>query len=188
VDFHQAGTNNSDYVTNSIEISGTRILYNAFLNWRRAPLSLHNATDVNVIGNYFGPPITNDNFVPLTNDVIADLWASDFPNLRFTNNVNATTIANTKTVNEDGTNVSIANAFQLPIAPKLTANLAGSNVLVSWVSPSPGFVLQQIVKLTRGTNNWSDVTNDPTLAGESNFVVMPLVSGATNQFFRARQR
>ncbi len=101
VELHNADTN-SDYVTNGLEISGIRILYNAFLNWRRAPLSLHNATDVNVIGNYFGPPLTNDK-VPLTNDVIADLWASDYPNLRFTNNVNATTLPDNETINEDGT-------------------------------------------------------------------------------------
>ena len=56
----------SDDVTNGLEISGIRILYNAFLDWRRAPLTLHNATDVNVIGNYFGPPVTNDNLVPLS--------------------------------------------------------------------------------------------------------------------------
>ena len=124
--------------------------------------------------------------MPLTNDVIADLWASDYPNLRYMNNVNATTITNTKAINEDGTNVTIANAFQLPAAPKLAANLAGSNVLVSWVSPSPGFVLQQIAKLT-GTN-WVDVTNAPVLDGESNVVAVPWMSGATNQFFRAQQR
>ena len=28
--------------------------------------------------------------LPLTDDVIADLWGSDYPSLRFTNNVNAT--------------------------------------------------------------------------------------------------
>jgi hypothetical protein len=188
VAFNQAGANNLNYVTNDLEISGIRILYNAFLNWRRAPLTLHNATDVNVIGNYFGPPITNDNLVPLTNDVIADLWASDYPNLRFTNNVNATTIANTKTINEDGTNTAIANAFQLPASPKLAVALAGSNVLVSWVSPSPGFLLQQIGNLAKSTTNWLDVTNAPMLAGESNIVTVAVTKNITNQFYRARQR
>jgi len=185
VEFHQASIN-SDYVTNDLQISGLRILYNAFLNWRRAPISLHNVTDVHVIGNYFGPPITNDNLIPLTNDVIADLWASDYPNLRFTNNVNATTITSTKTINEDGTNTAVANAFQLPSAPKLTVCLAGSNALVSWVSPSPGFVLQQIGKLN-GTN-WSDVAGAPALAGGSNNVIVSAKMDGTNQFFRARQR
>ena len=187
VEFHNA-TIASDYVTNGFEISGIRILYNAFLNWRRAPLSLHNATDVNVIGNYFGPPITNDGLVPLTNDVIADLWVSDYPNLRFMNNVNATKIKNTDAISEDGSNVTIAKAFQLPAAPELATTLINSNVMVSWTSPSPGFVLQELDKLTGSTNNWSDVTNEPVLAGESNLVTLSLTKTLTNRFYRARQR
>ena len=183
--FNQAGANNLNYVTNGFEISGIRILNNAFLNWRRAPISLHNVTDVNVIGNYFGPPITNDDLVPLTNDVIADLWASDYPNLRFTNNVNATTITNTKAINEDGTNAAIANAFQLPAAPKLAANLAGSNVLVSWVSPSPGLCCN---KSANERHELVGCHERAVLAGESNIVTMTLAQGATNQFYRARQR
>jgi hypothetical protein len=51
--------------------------------------------------------------VPLIHDVIADLWAPDFPNLRFTNNVNATTITNTEAINENGTHTSVAKAFQI---------------------------------------------------------------------------
>ncbi|HXR03153.1 MAG TPA: hypothetical protein VN836_00420 [Verrucomicrobiae bacterium] len=185
---HKADTA-SDDVTNGFEISGIRILYNAFLNWRRAPLTLHNATDVNVIGNYFGPPITNDDLVPLTNDVIADLWVSDYPNLRFTNNVNATTLPDAATVNEDGTLVAPpVNAFQMPTGPRLAVNLSGTNLVVGWISPSPGFVLQQVGELAGGTNNWSDVTNAPVLAGESNLVTLTLNGTITNQFYRARQR
>jgi hypothetical protein len=176
----------SYYVTNGFEISGIRILYNAFLNWRRAPLALRNVTDVHVIGNYFGPPMTNDGLVPLSSDVIADLWASDYPNLRITNNVNATTLPDSMTVNQDGTIGSIANAFQLPAAPQLAANLSGSNVTVSWVSPAPGFVLQQINNLASG--NWLDATNSPDLAGVSNVVTTVLAPGVTNLFFRTRQR
>jgi hypothetical protein len=113
----------------------TSTQFHAFLNWRRAPLSLHNATDVNVIGNYFGPPITDDDLVPLANDVIADLWVSDYPNLRFADNVNATTLPNDATINEDGRRASVpVNAFQPPAAPQLAANLSGSNLVVSWVS------------------------------------------------------
>jgi hypothetical protein len=187
VEFHNA-TIRSDYVTNGFGLSGIRILYNDFLDWRRAPLSLHNATDVNVIGNYFGPPLTNDDLVPLTQDVIADLWASDYPNLRFTNNVNASTIKDTIAVDEDGTNVTITNAFQAVTASTLAAALAGSNVIVSWVSPSPAFVLQQAGELHGGANNWTEISNNPTLAGESNVVTMPLASGIRNQFYRAMQR
>jgi hypothetical protein len=178
----------SDYVADGLEISGIRILYNAFLDWRRAPLTLHNATDVNIVGNYFGPPVTNDGLAPLTNDVIADLWASDYPNLRFSNNVNATALPDSQTIDEDGTTTVIADAFQLPTAPMLTANLSGANFVVSWVSPSPGFQLQQIDDLGSGTNNWVDSTNTPWLAGESNIVTLPLSPGVTHVFFRARQQ
>jgi hypothetical protein len=184
---HKADTA-SDYVSNGFEISGIRVLYNAFLNWHRAPLTLHNATDVNVIGNYFGPPATNDGLVPLTNNVIADLWASDYPNLRFTNNVNGSTLPNSQTIVEDGTPATITNAFQLPTAPRLAANLSGTNLLVSWVSPSPGFTLQQINKLVHGANNWVDATNAALLAGQSNIVTFPLSPQATNVFFRTRQQ
>ncbi len=164
VEFHQASIN-SDYVTNDFEISGIRILYNAFLNWRRAPLSLHNVTDVHVIRNYFGPPITNDDLVPLTNDVIADLWASDYPNLLFTNNVNGTTLPDSKSINEDGSSTSIVNAFQMPAPPLLATSLwEPTSSSVGW-SPSPGFVLQQINQLNGGANAWVDTTNNPWLAG-----------------------
>ena len=119
--------------TGGLEISGIRILYNAFLNWRRAPLSLHNATDANVIGNYFGPPLTNDGYAPLTNDVIADLGACDYPNLRFTNNVNATTLPDNHPINENGTNAAVTlNAFRPPVASWLAAHLSGANLLVNW--------------------------------------------------------
>jgi hypothetical protein len=188
VEFHNA-TITSDYVTNGLEISGIRILYNAFLNWRRAPLSLHNATDVNVIGNYFGPPLTNDGYVPLSNDVIADLWASDYPNLRFTNNVNATTLPDSGTINEDGSLAATpANAFQPPAAPQLAANLSGTNLVVSWVSPGPGFVLQQVNQLNGGPISWLDTTNTPWLAGASNIVTLTLAPGTASQFYRTRQR
>jgi hypothetical protein len=187
VELHQADIT-SDDVTNGLEISGIRILYNAFLNWRRAPLLLHNATDVNVIGNYFGPPITNDDLVPLARDVIADLWVSDYPNLRFANNVNATGLSNSQTIRQDGTNAPLANAFQTPTAPRLTVSLAGTHVAVSWVSPAPGFVLQQVNLLADGTNRWVDALNAPGLAGASNLVAVPLLPGVTNQFYRARQR
>lgn len=188
VEFHNA-TINSHYVTNGLDISGLRILYNAFLNWRRAPLSLHNATDVNVSGNYFGPPLTNDIYVPLAEDVIADLWACDYPNVRFTNNVNATTLPDNHTINEDGTLAAVpANALRTPAAPRLVANLSGTNLAVTWTSPSPGFVLQQINSLNNDSNNWLDVTHTPWLAGASNNVTLTLPDTATNQFYRARQR
>jgi hypothetical protein len=173
-------------ITNGFDISGIRILNNAFLNWRRAPLVLRNVTDVHVIGNYFGPPLTNDGLVPLSSDVISELSASDYPNLLVTNNVNATTLPDSGTVNKDGTIGTIVNAFELPVAPQLAANLTGSNVMVSWVSPAPGFVLQQINNLA--SSNWVDAINSPSLADASNVVTTTLTPGVTNVFFRTRQR
>ena len=174
-------------VTNGFEISGIRILYNAFLDWHRAPLTLHNATDVNVIGNYFGPPETNDGLVPLTSDVAGDMWASDYPNLRISGNVNATTLANSNAISEDGAKVTVANAFAAAAAPVLSAGVDGTNVVVSWTSATPGFVLQQTGSVTNGVVNWADATNQPALAGASNVVTFA-IAGGTNQFYRARQR
>ncbi len=82
VELHQTRYN-SDYVSNTFGIFGIRILNNAFLNWRRAPLSLHNVGDVRVEGNYFGPPITGDGLIPLADDVIADLWSCDYTTMHW---------------------------------------------------------------------------------------------------------
>jgi len=120
--------------------------------------------------------------------VIADLWVSDYPNLRFTNNVNATGLPNSQTISQDGTNAPFANAFQLPTEPRLAASLAGTNVVVSWVSPAPGFVLQQANSLSGDMSHWVDALNAPELAGASNLVAVPLSPGVTNEFYRARQR
>ncbi|SPE50786.1 hypothetical protein SBV1_1200014 [Verrucomicrobia bacterium] len=179
---------NTDYVPSGFEISGIRILYNAFLDWRRAPLSLHNATDVNVIGNYFGPPLTNGNYVPAASNLIVDLWASDYPNLLFTNNVNATGLPDPKTIFEDGTAAPVAGAFQPPAGPRLTASLSGSNRIVTWLSPSPGFVLEQTGQLGSGSNNWVLSASAPVLQGASNVVTLPVAPGEASVFLRARQR
>ena len=78
-------------------------------------------------------------------------------------------------------------AFQAVASPVLTASPAGSNVTVSWVSPSPGFVLQENGNLA-GASNWADVSNNPTLAGQSNLVTRSRATVHTNQFYRAIQR
>jgi len=187
VELHKTA-DGTDYVPTGFEISGIRILYNAFLDWRRAPLSLHNATGVSVIGNYFGPPLTNGNYVPAASNLIADLWASDYPALLFSNNVNATGIADSKAISEDGSAVAIVGAFQAPAGPRLAAVLSGSNLVVNWVSPSPGFVLEQASRLGSGSNNWVLCTNTPVLQGASNVVTLPLAPGDLSLFLRARQR
>jgi hypothetical protein len=187
VELHSTA-NGTDYVPSVIDISGIRILYNAFLNWRRAALSLHNATDVNVIGNYFGPPLTIGNYVPASSNIIADLWVSDYPNLLFADNVVATNVPGSGTIFEDGTAVSIAGAFQPPAGPRLAASLSGSNVVVSWVSPAPGFVLGQVGQLGKGSNNWVLSAHAPVLEGASNLVTLPVGPGQTSLFLRAQQR
>lgn len=187
VEFHQTA-DNTDYVPSGFDVSGIRILYNAFLDWRRAPLSLHNATDVNVIGNYFGPPLTNGNYVPASSNRIADLWASDYPNLRFTNNVNATGLPDAQTVFEDGIATPIAGAFQPPAGPRLASGLAGSNLVITWLSPAPGFVLEQTSQLRNGSNSWVLSPTAPVLQGASNVVTLPLAPGESALFLRARQR
>jgi hypothetical protein len=187
VELHKTA-DGTDYVPSGFDISGIRILYNAFLDWRRAPLSLHNVTGVNVIGNYFGPPLTNGDYVPAASNVIADLWASDYPNLLFTNNVNATGLVDSKAISEDGSTVAISGAFEPPAGPQLTALTSGSNIIVSWASPSPGFVLEQEAQIASGSNNWVLSTNAPVLQGASNVVTLQATPGQPSLFLRAQQR
>jgi hypothetical protein len=187
VELHKTA-DGTDYVPSGFEISGIRILYNAFLDWRRAPLSLHNVTGVNIIGNYFGPPLTNGNYVPAASNIIADLWASDYPNLLFTNNVNATGLPDSTAISEDGSAVAMAGAFQPPAGPRLNALPSGSNLVVNWVSSSPGFVLEQATQLANGSSNWVLSTNLPVLQGASNVVTLQVEPGDSSLSLRARQR
>jgi hypothetical protein len=177
----------SDFSPVGFDISSIRILNNAFLDWRRAPLSLHNATDVNVIGNYFGPPLTNDGLVPLSADEIADLWASDYPNIRFRNNVNATTLPNGQLIREDGTFAPGADGFQPLMPPQLELTFSGGNELISWLSPVPGFVLQETSTPGSGAT-WTDVANPVYIVGPSNVVTLSFPSGVPARFYRTRQR
>ena len=177
---------NSDYVSNTFGIQGIRILNNAFLNWRRAPLSLHNVSDVHVLGNYFGPPITNDGLVPLTNDIIADLWSCDYTSLQLKDNVNAAGIANGSTITEDGHFVVMTNAFRPLTAPLLNVSRQSTNTIVTWPSIAPAFILQQNSSLTGG--NWIDLTNEPLINGSSNTVMPFLNPGVPQIFYRAVQR
>ncbi len=160
----------SDDVTNTFGISGVRILHNAFLNWRRAPLSLHNVSDCRVTGNYFGPPLTNDDLVPLASDEIADLWSCDYPSLSLAENINGTTIPDEDTISEDGILTTVTNAYRPLTPPSLSFYLRPGNAMVSWTAEAPAFVLQQAGTLTGG---WVDTTNLPYLTGVSNQVTLP---------------
>ncbi len=188
VELHQTAYG-TDYVPGTFGISGIRILNNAFLNWRWVPLTLHNVSDYHVIGNYFGPPITNDDLVPLGDDWVADLWSCDYTSMNFSGNINATTIPNKITIAEDDYYTTVTNAFQSLASPFLSLNVQSSNALVSWSSPAPSFVLQQVPVLSAGKLNWTTVTNAPYIMGASNLVTLPRTLGTTiHPFYRAVQR
>jgi hypothetical protein len=80
-----------------------------------------------------------------------------------------------------------SNSSPLP-APRLTSSLIGANVVVTWVSPAPGFVLQQAGRLPARSNDWEDVPASPALVGESNAVVLATIVNPSNQFYRTRPR
>jgi hypothetical protein len=187
VELHQTAYG-TDYVTNMFGISGIRILNNAFLNWRNVPLTLHNVSDYHVIGNYFGPPITNDDLVPLGYDWVADLWVCDYASMNFSGNVNATTIPGEYTIAEDNYFTAVSNAFQSLTSPWLSINAQPPNDVISWLSPAPGFVLQQANAVSAGGSAWTTVTNAPYIMGISNSVTLPQRSGAAHVFYRAVQR
>ncbi|HEY1790523.1 MAG TPA: hypothetical protein VGJ73_20415, partial [Verrucomicrobiae bacterium] len=149
VELHQTAYN-TDYVTNTFGISGIRILNNAFLNWRIVPLTLHNVSDCRVIGNYFGPPITSDNLVPLEDDWIADLWVCDYGSMTFSGNVNATAIANAYTIAADDYFTNVPGAFENLTSPSLSINVQPPNAVINWLSPAPGFILQQANAVSAG--------------------------------------
>jgi hypothetical protein len=177
---------NSDFAPDTFGIYGIRILNNVFLNWRRAPLSLHNVGDTRVIGNYFGPPITNDDLVPLGQDVIADLWSCDYSTLIFNKNVNATTIPDDLTIRHDTNIVVVANAFAPLSAPRLNIQVQQTNAAVSWSSVAPAFTLQQSSSLDSG--GWVNLTNEPLINASSNTITEPLNSEANQMYYRAIQR
>ncbi len=177
---------NSDYVPNTFGISGVYILNNVFLNWRRAPLSLHNVSASRVAGNYFGPPITNDDLVPLAQDVIADLWSCDYSTLLMNKNVNATTIPNDSSIRHDSNIVVVANTFVPLSAPRLSIQVQQTNATINWSSVAPAFTLQQSSSLQNG--DWINLTNEPLITASSNTVVEPLSAGSGPAFYRAVQR
>lgn len=73
--------------------------------------------------------------------------------------------------------------FSTVAQPSLNANMTSTNtVLISWPSPSTGWVLQ--VNTDFESTNWSDVTTTPADDGTTRCVT---VSATGNQFFRLRQ-
>jgi hypothetical protein len=75
----------------------------------------------------------------------------------------------------------ILSAVQTPGAPMLTIHRAQANtVVVSWPSPSTGFVLQQNGDLN--TANWTTAPQSVTDNGTNKFILVNPPTG--NQFFR----
>lgn len=82
---------------------------------------------------------------------------------------------NAQTVFPSEMQVDYVRVYDWTTTTVLTVTLASTNTLVlSWPSPSTGFVLQQ--NLDVGTTNWVDVTNTPVLNSTNlqNEVVLPL--------------
>jgi hypothetical protein len=69
--------------------------------------------------------------------------------------------------------------------PALSARIGTAHtVILSWLNPSTGYVLQQTVKLNAPGGGWTDVTQTPVIVGPNKEVTLP----ANGQFglFRLR--
>jgi hypothetical protein len=74
-------------------------------------------------------------------------------------------------------------AVQMPGAPILTIVSSSTNLLISWPSPSTGFVLEQIPAV--GLLNWVSVTNLVSDDGMIRSVTVAISSG--NRFYRLKK-
>lgn len=77
----------------------------------------------------------------------------------------------------------VAVAIQTPGAPLLTITKSGASVIVSWPSPSTGFVLQENMAL--GNTNWMDVATAPSDDGTFKRVTNSAPIG--NKFYRLKK-
>jgi hypothetical protein len=78
---------------------------------------------------------------------------------------------------------SLISVVQTPGAPMLTVTYSGNSVVVSWPSPSTGFVLQQNGNLA--TANWT--TSGFTVSSNSTTMSIIIPSPTGNLFFRLKQ-
>ncbi|MCI0745370.1 MAG: hypothetical protein L0Y58_08205 [Verrucomicrobia subdivision 3 bacterium] len=74
----------------------------------------------------------------------------------------------------------VATAVQVAGSPDLSITASGANVILSWPSPSTGFILQQTTDLTSGT--WTTVASLPGDDGATKRVTVPAFAGRA--FFR----
>ena len=79
---------------------------------------------------------------------------------------------------------ALIGAVQMPGSPLLSVYVTATNtVVVSWPSPSTGFVLQQNPNVN--TTNWVNVSQSPIDNGTNKFVLVTPPLG--NLFFRLKQ-
>jgi hypothetical protein len=78
---------------------------------------------------------------------------------------------------------SVVAAIQTPGAPLLSIQHVDGKVVVSWPSPSPGFVLQERSDLAAG--DWANVTSPLADAGGVRSVTVSSPLG--NRFYRLRK-
>lgn len=77
----------------------------------------------------------------------------------------------------------VAVAIQTEGAPLLTVTKLGGSVLISWPSPSTGFVLQENMAL--GSTNWVNVGTVPSDNGTNKTVTVSPPIG--NKFYRLKK-
>jgi hypothetical protein len=177
-------SNNSGLISNGREIADIRIINNSFLNWRRAAISLRNVTGIDIVGNYFGAPLTNNGFAALTNHVLVDIWSADYPAIRIKNNTSSLTVLEAQGLREEGSLASSSGAFTGLTAPELTAWQQGTNLIAGWIG-APAFTPQQRATLS-STDAWIDIDTSLDAAGPLNTFVIP-ANGTNSGFFRLRQ-
>jgi hypothetical protein len=78
---------------------------------------------------------------------------------------------------------SLISVVQTAGSPTLTVTHSGNNVIVSWPSPSTGFVLQQIGDLKQA--NWA--TSGYTINDDGTTKSITISSPTGNLFFRLKQ-
>lgn len=77
----------------------------------------------------------------------------------------------------------VVAAVQIPGAPFLTVAVSNSSVVISWPSPSTGYVLQENSDLN--TANWTTVGTSPSDNGTTRTVVISPPQG--NHYYRLMQ-
>ena len=81
----------------------------------------------------------------------------------------------------------VVAAIQTPGAPLLSATNAGGTVVLSWLRPATGFVLEQSMSLASAPSpaSWSSLAANYQTNATHIFTTVPITGG--NRFFRLRK-